>query len=136
MFCDFNVAYSYNREDPDVKFVTAERRAGIAMVHIANIPLNIVAAVIEVAKLIFFSVLAALCFGQSITLNSQVEVSARKLAYNMAKVGISVVGFFAPMNAGKWELELIEKLMVPYIGNPNPDYDKNERLALGLLNIN
>lgn len=133
MFCDFNIRYSPKHVD-DKDFMTAGQRASAAMIHLGNIPVSIISSIVEIAKLIFFSVLAGLAFGQSDMLNSQVEVSARKLAFSVASTGLSVAGFFAPINATVWKRRLDSSLMNGYMDNTK--YDRDERGFVLSLNVN
>lgn len=123
MFLDTNVPYNN---------VSAGERASSAMIHLGNIPIKAVAAIIDLVKLIFISVLAGLSFGQSDILNFQVELSAKKFAYNSSCVALSLTGFFAPLNSYIWQQQLVKALMI----EKNSKLSEQMNEALFVSNVN
>lgn len=106
MFFDFNISYSGPNSIP------CGERAGIMMSHLVNIPARIVSTVVELAKLIFFTIFAALSFGQSDYMNGGVRISANKLAISSAGIGISIIGIFAPVNALTWQAQVTGNIIM------------------------
>lgn len=101
MICDFNVPYEGEFHGLG-RSASLGVRANLAAVHTVNIFVKTAQTIIELAKLIIFTVLAAIFVGQSKYMNEAVILSAFRLNHTAIAAGISVLGFFAPLNALKW----------------------------------
>lgn len=101
MIFDFN--YNYDE-------LSFGQRAQLTFTHLAYIPSKIVNTVMELAKMIFFVLGAALALGFASYLNQGVKQAFAKTISNLVGIELSLIGLFAPLNAIKWQGEVQNSL--------------------------
>jgi len=94
MFLDFNVSKA--------DFPLAERPA-LAVIHLSKVFENFVKSIAHLAKLTFYALATAFTFNQCETFRIQFRAALAHQLNLGANVGLSVVGFFAPINASEWK---------------------------------
>jgi len=99
MICDFN--YGYTGKDA----LPLSERAQSSFCHLTYIPERTIAAVIDLAKTIFWGLAAGITFGQVSIMNSKFLISVANFSLNTALVPLHILGVFAPKNA----YDLMEK---------------------------
>ena len=109
MIFDFNVAYSpKGYTDKDLMApVSVGSRAAAAGTHLINIPARLLSAIIKLAKIILFSILSALAFGQSDFFNNGFIFASKQFVLDVGSASISTIGLFAPCNAIAWQGRLV-----------------------------
>ena len=103
MIFDFNVPYNaagfvLGGPPPASFFQRAEK----FVVHAINIPIHIIKAIVEIAKVFLLSTAWFLTFGQSKFILTHLIASQIEFARQSASIPISIIGLFAPINAGNW----------------------------------
>lgn len=126
MIFDFNIPYKFDyettphenqptkkqRELWDIAGGTEEgvgfgRRVALVAAHLCHIPENIFNLITNLVKVIFTAIACAFSFGQVDLLNNEFRLAFGRTFINFAGIGIHTVGIFAPINALKWNLDLI-----------------------------
>lgn len=118
MFFDFNIGYPKNQccievDSSKKETASAGKRARMALVHLSNVPIKFIKAISELAQLILAALFAGVCFGQSTKMNDNVVFAAKKYIITSFDCDISLVGFFAPINAEKWKRDVRDMLFRP-----------------------
>lgn len=105
MIFDFNVPYSAdpNNEERPVGFMERAERAGS---HVLNIPIQILTAIVQIAKLALFAVACAFTFGQSRLYNNEFMDTGKSLLLQPLHIAIAILGVFAPIKADNLEGKL------------------------------
>lgn len=114
MLCDFNKPWS------ETSFGT---RAGLTAVHMCEIPVSIVRGIITVAKALFYAIACAFTFNKSDALQAQFRASLAGALYDATAIAISVLGFFAPINACEWKAKSMTNITDFFTpSNPSNSY--------------
>ena len=82
---------------------TIDQRIGLSFKHMANIPERVIGSIIQIVKMIFFSLLVVFTLSLSSSIKNELRDSGRRFVLASAGIGISLIGFFAPFNAREWQ---------------------------------
>jgi len=86
-------------------------KAQVATSHLIHIPERILNTITQLVKTILFALAAGLALGKSEYFNTELEIAGKRVVLNLAGVGTSLIGFFAPLNALQWQGELLKSTM-------------------------
>lgn len=116
------------------------RRVELAGSHLIHIPESLLNVITNVVKLIFSAIACALTFGQSQLLNNECRLAFGRTLSNLAGIGIHTAGLFAPVNAVKWKLYLLERLTRAiaddvFRRNPDPINEGANSFIPGMLSV-
>lgn len=120
MIFDFNVPYQptntndtkvYTQGEVSEKYATFGQRAEIAASHVLRLPEKLVNTVMQIVKAALFAIAAIFTFGQSEFLVGELRLACKRAVINMAGIGTSLIGFFAPVNAMHWQIHCTLHLM-------------------------
>lgn len=110
MICDFNKSWT------DVSF---GERAALAVVHVSSIPVSMIKGIIELAKLLFFAIACAFTLNKSEIFQTQFKIAMATMLFSITSIGISALGFFAPVNACEWKTNTAASIMKNIVTNVN-----------------
>ena len=116
------------------------RRVELAGSHLIHIPESLLNTITNVVKLIFSAIACALTFGQSQLLNNECRLAFGRTVSNLAGIGIHTAGLFAPVNAVKWKLDLLERLTRAiaddvFSRTPDPINDAGNSFIPGMFSV-